>query len=226
MPKMKMSFVLSLIFFISACASIKDITTQAVSEVKSQIQQQDNYQNPSDYQSVFDNTKSKVVLNSTMIDFPEVYLPNKIYKGSDTYLVGKDFKNSLDGFGDEIYYFLHTEVLTTKKNPGVLASDNLYILMFTFTSKVNTVADVDGNKYYLENVNDYQKNLAYSLEGYFSAGLPNYAVSFTKNYLQKHQDKGITIILDTQNNTDKKVRFEIPPYYIKAVIDKVESIKK
>jgi hypothetical protein len=223
---MKILFVLPAVFFISACASIKDIAAEAVSEVKTQIQQQDNYQNPQDYQAVFDNTKSKVILKNTMIDFPEIYLPNKIFKGADTYLTGKDIKNSFDGAGDEIYYFFHTEVLTAKKTPGVLASDNLYILMFTFTSKVNTVADIDGNKYYLENVNDYQNNLAYSLEGSFSVGLPDYAVKFTKNYLEKHQDEGITMILDTQNNTDKKIRFDIPPYYIKAVIDKVESVKK
>jgi hypothetical protein len=226
MLKTKILFVSLFVFFVSACASIKDFTTEAVSEVKSQIQRQDNYQNPPDYQSVFGNTKSKVVLNNMMIDFPEIYLPNKIFKGVDTYLVGKDIKNSVDGSGDEVNYFFHTEVLTAKKNPGVLSSDNLYILMFTYTSKVNSVADIDGNKYHLENVNDYENNLAYSLEGYFSVGLPNYAVSFTKNYLEKHQDKGITIILDTQNNIDKKVRFDIPTYYIKAVVDKVESVKK
>jgi hypothetical protein len=226
MLKTKASFILSLAFFISACASIKDLTTQAVSEVKSQIQRQDNYQNPSDYQSVFDKTESKVILNSTTIDFAQMSLPSKVFKDGYTYLVGKDAKNSFDGSGDEINYFFHTEVLTAKKTPGILASDNLYILMFTFTSKVNSVADIDGNKYYLENVNDYQNNLAYSLEGYFSVDLPNYAIRFTKSYLEKHRDKGITIILDTQNNIDKKVRFEIPPYYIKAVIDKVETIKK
>jgi hypothetical protein len=226
MLKINISFVLLLSFFVSACASIKNIAEEASSEIKSQIQQQDNYKNPADYQSVFDNTKSKVILNGTTIDFPNVYLPNKIFKGTDTYLAGKDAKNSVDGSGDEVNYFFHTEVLTAKKTPGILASDNLYILMFTYTSKVNTVADINGNKYRLENVNDYENNLAYSLEGYFSVDLPNYAVSFTKHYLEKHQDKGITIILDTQNNIDKKIRFEIPPYYIKAVLDKVESVKK
>jgi hypothetical protein len=226
MLKINMLFVLLAAFLMSACASIKNVAQEAFSEVKSQIQQQDNYQNPQDYQTVFDNTKSKIILNSTVIDFPEVCLPNKTFKGADVYLAGKEVKNSVDGSGDEINYFFHTEVLTAKKNPGVLASDNLYILMFTYTSKVNTVADIDGNRYRFENVNDYQNNLAYSLEGYFSIDLPNYAISFTKHYLEKHQDKGITIILDTQNNTDKKIRFEIPPYYIKAVIDKVESIKE
>jgi hypothetical protein len=153
-------------------------------------------------------------------------LPNKIFKGSDVYLVGKDVKNAFNGSGDEVDYFFHVQVLTAKKNPGVLASDNIYSLMFSFTSKVNTVADIDGNKYYLENVNDHEKNLGYVLEGYFNVNSFNYAVSFTKHYLEKHQDQGITIILDTQNNIDKNIHFEIPPYYIKAVIDKIESIKK